>query len=76
MPGPKGPGILCLRRFYDMHKGAVVSAFFELNRAVSQCKKREVPANADIVARVETGTSLPDNDIARPHHLAAESFYS
>jgi len=58
-----------------MHEGAVVSAFFKLDGPVRQSKEGEVLANADLVARVETGAPLTNNDVARLHHLSAEPFY-
>jgi hypothetical protein len=39
------------------------------------CDQREqgvIPTPADTVARVEVGTALPDNDLARVDLLAAE----
>lgn len=76
VPGILYPALKGLHGFNDMHEGTVVSAFFELNGTVSQCKKRKIPSDTHIVARVEAGTPLPDNDVARLHHLAAESFYT
>ena len=43
----------------------------EFHKAINECKYRVVLAYADIVARVCGSASLADDDIARPHELAA-----
>src|SRR4051812_7511860 len=43
-----------------------------LHRAGLKREKRPIPASADVLAGVELGTALADNDAAGEHALAAE----
>ncbi len=43
----------------------------ELDRAVDQCEQGVILAHADVVARVELGTTLANNDVAGFDQLTA-----
>src|SRR5690606_10710858 len=67
-------GRSALDRNHVDHLAATLHA--ELDRARGQSEQRVVTATADVVARVELGAALPDEDLARLHDLTTEPLHT
>lgn len=61
--------LLC--RLNDDGAALVFATNGELHRAVDQCEQGVILAHTDIVARVELGTALANDDVASLNQLTA-----
>ena len=72
MPAGKCPArheLLC--RLNDDGAALVLASYGELHRAVDQREQGVILAHADVVARVELGTTLANDDVASLDQLTA-----